>query len=169
MDSEHAGPGPTRDELQELDSYAKASALFSQISGFQTWVMASATLYLTLTVGVWAAVVSAKIGRVPKGVLCGAHLIACVWLAAVFWGAFRSIRARFRMVDTLGERYFPTILEIGGESFRTRQSVSVRKLLRRMPRRWASSGKDSEIHRFFYVLPIAGAAGTIYLLIHRVF
>jgi hypothetical protein len=146
--------------LAQLDAYAKASVLYSQISGFQAWVMATATLFVTLTAGIWAAVLSGDLARGAELALCVAHLAATAWISGIFYGSFRSIRARFVMFDALGDAFFPEILHVGRASFRDGH-----------PRwmRWLTSGAHGTIHRFFYLLPLSGAAGTAFLLVHEVF
>jgi hypothetical protein len=121
--------------------------------------MATATLFLTLTAAIWAAVLSGDLASGAELALCVAHLAACAWLVGIFYGTLRSIRARFVMFDQLVVLYFPDIRRIGVGSFADRHPQSLR---------WLTSGAHGEIHRFFYLLPVSAAAGTLYLIVHDV-
>lgn len=155
--SRQASPPEPADQL---DAYSKASTIYSQIAGFQTWLMACATLFFSVTVAAWAAILSHDAPRGVRLALCIVHLIACLWLIGTFYGAIRSIRARFFMFDVLASRYFPDILTTGRASFG--------RPLPKWVRPWLSSGKQSWSYFFFYLLPLVAAAGTVYLLVHDV-
>jgi hypothetical protein len=156
--SREARARPSQEQSEQLDAYSKASTLFSQISGFQTWVMACATLFVTLTAAIWAAILSSNLALAAELALCIAHLGACVWLFGILYGALRSIQARFVMFDSLAELYFPDIRQIGVSSFEHHR--------RRL--RWLTSGAHGRVHGFFYLLPLSGVVGTAYLLVHDV-
>jgi hypothetical protein len=142
----------------QLDAYSKASTIFSQISGFQTWVMACATLFVTLTAAIWAAILSNNLALGVELALAISHLGACLWLLGILYGSLRSIRARFVMFDRLAELYFPDIRQIGVSSFESHR--------RRL--RWLTSGARGRVHEFFYLLPLSGVVGTLYLLVNDV-
>lgn len=80
-----------------------------------------------------------------------------MWLFGLFYGALRSIRAGFVMFDSLADVFFPDIRRIGVASFADRHPRS---------RRWLTSGARGRIDRFFSLLPLSDAAGTVYLVVH---
>ena len=57
--------------------------IFGQIAGFQSWLVASCALSVTITAGVWAVVISDAVRPLADVVLALFHLAACLWLAGI--------------------------------------------------------------------------------------
>jgi FtsH-binding integral membrane protein len=106
---ERAKSAAQQADEHQLNFYQQASGLYAQIGAFQTYLLASSTLFVTFTVGAWAAILASdlKLQRWVEILLLAAHLLACVWLTAIVYGTSRSIRARFVMFDALGSRFLP--------------------------------------------------------------
>jgi hypothetical protein len=144
-----------------LDAYSKAAVIYAQIGSFQTYLAASSTLFLTLTIGAWGAILAdIDLERGWKVALLGVHLAACVWLAAIVWGTARAVRARYVLFDVLGRRFFWPVLAAGHASH------SPRRVGR--PRVWATPGRKGQVQWLWQLLPLTGAAGSLYLLVDRV-
>ena len=103
----------------ELPFYVNASSIYEQIFSLHEMLTKITEIFLLATGAVWVAVASNELS-LPlwmRVALCVLILVAGVQMSIVNYGALRSIRARFEMVDKIGEVSFPTILALGRDGF----------------------------------------------------
>jgi hypothetical protein len=138
----------------ELASYEKASVVYGQIFELQRYLVSVFNFFIPVTAGIWSIAAAGKfsLGTGPRIALLLLHMAGCVWLATVLFGVLRSIRGRFILVDDLGERFFPEILHTSQKNF---EGTAIRQ--------WASWGRNRK-DWFWYLLPLGGLAGSVYLI-----
>jgi hypothetical protein len=137
-----------------LPFYESASSIYEQIFSLHEMLTKISEIFLLATGAVWVAVASNELS-LPlwmRVALCVLIAVAGVQMSIVNYGALRSIRARFEMVDKIGEVSFPTILALGRGSFSDGAPE------------WATWGKNRKDF-FWYLVPIAGVVGSIVLAV----
>lgn len=135
----------------ELPAYEQASVIYDQIFALQEFIMKIAEVFLPVAGAAWVAATSNLLGLPKWGriAICLLIAVAGVQICIIYWGALRSIRGRFRMVDAIGEKAFPTILGVGQRGFPSAV-------------RWATWGKERN-DLFWYFIPGAGILGSLIL------
>ena len=103
----------------ELPFHINASSIYEQIFPLHEMVRKISEIFLLATGAVWVAVTSNELSLPPLDARCTCVLIIVggVQMSIVNYGALRSIRARFKTVDKIGEVSFPTILALGRNGF----------------------------------------------------
>lgn len=136
----------------ELVAYEQVSSIYGQIFSLQEFVMRVSEIYLVVTGAAWTAALSNELGlpRWMKAALCLFVAIGGLQLWITIFGAIRSIKARFELIDSLGEASFPTILHLGRSHFNLKTP------------KWTSWGKNRKNYAW-YLIVFVGTTGSIVL------
>jgi hypothetical protein len=137
--------------IAELTRYQQASSIYDQIDKIQSTLLKANEMLLVATGGIWAASASTALALNPymKAGLSLLLVVAASQVWVVLIGGLASVRARFEMVDRLGARAFPQILELGRSCFAPRW-------------RWTSWGKN-RWDGFWYTVPAVSLFGSAFL------
>jgi hypothetical protein len=138
----------------QLANYEKVAVVYDQIFELHRYIISVLSFFIPITAGIWsvAAGDALKLGTGPKVALLVLQMVGCVWLSVVIFGALRSIRGRFILVDVLGIAFFPKILSTSRKNFKGGTLTQ-----------WASWGRNRK-DWFWYLVPLGSFCGSAYLI-----
>src|SRR5262245_22789896 len=138
----------------QLANYSTVAVIYDQIFELHGYVVSVLNFFILTTAAIWSVAASdaLRLGTGPKVALLILQMMGCAWLAAVLFGAMRSIRGRFILIDDLGKAFFPKILDTGRKNFRGGQLTQ-----------WASWGRNRK-NWFWYLVPVGSFCGSAYLI-----
>jgi hypothetical protein len=88
----------------------------AQATAFLTYIITTATLYVTVTGAAWGLVLANTFSASPTTRLCllGLHVLLSFGTAAGIWGVSNNFIQRLNLARWLGEAFWPNIEKIGG-------------------------------------------------------
>jgi len=103
----------------ELEQYGKTLGVYDHIISLQTFMATLTQIFLAANAAVWLAVLDGKfdLSTVERVTLLTVLAFAAVWLGWLFVGITGAIRLRFVLLEKIGDKYFPNIMELGKASF----------------------------------------------------